>query len=434
MPTRSRPIHRLKARTVDTLTSPAGTPTAATSTSRSRQLARSRGASSTAGRQAHRDRARLAARGLARPRPRARRRGAPELEAGENPKRARRTTGEDSFGACAEQLIASLRPSWRSDPRLAMADHAPEGRRAASRPIPVDKITTEDVLAVLSPLWQTKRTTAERLRGRIERVLDAAKARGLSGQRQGEPGPLARAPRPHPAQAGRHEGPPSRRAATREVPAFVRGCGSAEGIGRAGAGVRDPDRSALRRGTRRALGRDRPRGETWTGPGRRMKSRQDASRAAVARGARDPQPRTRPARASSCSPASAALDARCCARLSDRPDVARRPCTASAPPSATGRRRRRASRAKSAEVALAHGSAAPSRAPIGVPTRSNTARAHGALERVLHRGARHSVSISGELRIGTLAIASPVGAKRTLAARLLRGRRRIVLQRSACPR
>ena len=33
---------------------------------------------------------------------------------------------------------------------------------------------------MLAPMWQTKRTTAERLRGRIERVLDAAKARGLT--------------------------------------------------------------------------------------------------------------------------------------------------------------------------------------------------------------------------------------------------------------
>ena len=32
---------------------------------------------------------------------------------------------------------------------------------------------------VLSPLWLTKARTARELRGRIERVLDAAKAKGL---------------------------------------------------------------------------------------------------------------------------------------------------------------------------------------------------------------------------------------------------------------
>src|SRR5829696_7408924 len=37
----------------------------------------------------------------------------------------------------------------------------------------------DDVLGVLIPLWQTRHETACRLRGRIERVLDAAKAKGL---------------------------------------------------------------------------------------------------------------------------------------------------------------------------------------------------------------------------------------------------------------
>jgi hypothetical protein len=44
---------------------------------------------------------------------------------------------------------------------------------------PIDEISTDDVLRVLTPIWQTKSETASRLRGRIERVLDAAKAKGL---------------------------------------------------------------------------------------------------------------------------------------------------------------------------------------------------------------------------------------------------------------
>jgi len=40
-------------------------------------------------------------------------------------------------------------------------------------------IETDDVLACLKPIWQTKSETASRVRGRIERVLDAAAARGL---------------------------------------------------------------------------------------------------------------------------------------------------------------------------------------------------------------------------------------------------------------
>jgi integrase len=50
---------------------------------------------------------------------------------------------------------------------------------APLRRLPVDKIVTDDVLLVLKPHWNEKPETASRLRGRIERVLDAAKAQGL---------------------------------------------------------------------------------------------------------------------------------------------------------------------------------------------------------------------------------------------------------------
>jgi integrase len=48
---------------------------------------------------------------------------------------------------------------------------------------PVSEVSTDDVLAILSPIWAAKSETASRVRGRIEAVLDAAKVRGW---RQGE--------------------------------------------------------------------------------------------------------------------------------------------------------------------------------------------------------------------------------------------------------
>lgn len=42
----------------------------------------------------------------------------------------------------------------------------------------VEAITTEDILAVLQPIWKEKAETASRLRGRIERILDFAKVKG----------------------------------------------------------------------------------------------------------------------------------------------------------------------------------------------------------------------------------------------------------------
>jgi integrase len=44
--------------------------------------------------------------------------------------------------------------------------------------MPVDEVATEAVLDVLRPVWQRAPETASRLRGRIEAVLDFAKARG----------------------------------------------------------------------------------------------------------------------------------------------------------------------------------------------------------------------------------------------------------------
>lgn len=42
----------------------------------------------------------------------------------------------------------------------------------------VDLITTDDVFAALKPIWLTKGETASRVRGRVERILSAAKVKG----------------------------------------------------------------------------------------------------------------------------------------------------------------------------------------------------------------------------------------------------------------
>lgn len=62
----------------------------------------------------------------------------------------------------------------RDGPVRALAVHA-----SALTDMPVDEIRTEHVLAVLKPIWTTRHQTAKRVRGRIEKVLDAAKAKGL---------------------------------------------------------------------------------------------------------------------------------------------------------------------------------------------------------------------------------------------------------------
>ena len=49
----------------------------------------------------------------------------------------------------------------------------------AIRSLPVNEVDTEAILKVLQPVWQKVPETASRLRGRIENVLDAARARGF---------------------------------------------------------------------------------------------------------------------------------------------------------------------------------------------------------------------------------------------------------------
>lgn len=102
-----------------------------------------------------------------------------KLAGGINPRDVRRPLEGATFGECADRLIEAMRPSWRNEKHAAqwemtLRDYAAPIRRRA-----VGEITTDDVLSVLKPFWNEKPETASRLRGRIERVLDAAKAQGL---------------------------------------------------------------------------------------------------------------------------------------------------------------------------------------------------------------------------------------------------------------
>ena len=96
-----------------------------------------------------------------------------------NPKEARKPMEGATFGECADRLIATMRPSWRNGKHAAQWEMTLGQYAAPVRRLPAHAITTDDVLSVLKPLWNEKPETASRLRGRIERVLDAAKAQGL---------------------------------------------------------------------------------------------------------------------------------------------------------------------------------------------------------------------------------------------------------------
>ena len=83
-----------------------------------------------------------------------------------------------TFKAVAEAYIAANESSWRN------AKHRQQWRNTLATYVypvigdmPVADIGTAHVLKILEPIWLEKPETASRIRGRIEAVLDAAKAR-----------------------------------------------------------------------------------------------------------------------------------------------------------------------------------------------------------------------------------------------------------------
>ncbi|ANY79685.1 integrase [Microvirga ossetica] len=83
-----------------------------------------------------------------------------------------------TFGEAAGALIESMSSSWRNEKHRAQWKMTLTAYCEPLRSKPVTEIGTEDVLRVLQPLWTTKPETASRLRGRMERVFDFARARG----------------------------------------------------------------------------------------------------------------------------------------------------------------------------------------------------------------------------------------------------------------
>lgn len=91
----------------------------------------------------------------------------------------RAKNSNQTFGQFADALVDDLAPGFRNAKHLAQWRMTLKTYAAPLRNKRLDDIETRDVLAVLKPIWQEKPETAVRLRGRIERVLDAAKAQGL---------------------------------------------------------------------------------------------------------------------------------------------------------------------------------------------------------------------------------------------------------------
>lgn len=103
-----------------------------------------------------------------------------KIDQGLNPiDERKRDNGVPTFGEMADQVREALSAGFRNEKHKAQWKSTLATYAAPLSSKPVDTITTDDVLAILKPIWTTKAETASRLRGRIEKVLDAAKAKGF---------------------------------------------------------------------------------------------------------------------------------------------------------------------------------------------------------------------------------------------------------------
>lgn len=97
---------------------------------------------------------------------------------GRNPLVEKMKEEEPLFGACVEQFLGTMEGQWRNEKHRAQWRSTLFTHGAALHSKRVSQIDTTAILAVLTPIWNTLPETASRLRGRIERVLDFAKAKG----------------------------------------------------------------------------------------------------------------------------------------------------------------------------------------------------------------------------------------------------------------
>ena len=84
------------------------------------------------------------------------------------------------FGKFADDFVKTHQSQWSNSKHAAQWSMTlGDAYCSLIRSRPIGAIQTDDILAVLEPVWQTVPETARRVRMRLEKVLDAAKVRGL---------------------------------------------------------------------------------------------------------------------------------------------------------------------------------------------------------------------------------------------------------------
>ncbi|MCR6501538.1 tyrosine-type recombinase/integrase [Shinella sp. CPCC 101442] len=102
------------------------------------------------------------------------------LKEGRDPlERAPETKSAPTFGNQVAELLKSIGGSFRNSKHRKQWETTLTTHASSLSELPIDTISTQDVLGVLAPIWEKTPETAQRLRGRIERVLDSARVKNL---------------------------------------------------------------------------------------------------------------------------------------------------------------------------------------------------------------------------------------------------------------
>ncbi len=174
----------------------------------------------------------------------------------------------EKFRDFALNYITTMRPKWRNqkhgDQWVATITHF---AFPVIGNMTLEKIETQHIMEILTPIWQTKTETAVRLRGRIERILSAAITRKL--RPAGNPAiwkghlenllPTPRSSEKH------HEALPYG-----DIPVFMAQLHQAHGI--SALALEFTILNSARTGEVLLARRDEVQGNVWTIPGNRMKA------------------------------------------------------------------------------------------------------------------------------------------------------------------
>ena len=116
---------------------------------------------------------------------------------GGDPRRPKRRP--PTFREAAEQTIALLESGWRNSKSRAQWQSSLNAyAHPAIGEARIDQITSADVLAILTPIWGTKRETAQRVRQRISAVMRFAIAAGHRADNPAGEAVLSALPRQRP--------------------------------------------------------------------------------------------------------------------------------------------------------------------------------------------------------------------------------------------